>query len=257
MLVYLEILFIIILGSSLGSFFNVCIYRLPRKESIVFPASYCPACSNPIPKWLNIPLIGYFLTLGKCRNCGTKIHWHYPLVEFLTALLFLLLFLRLDAQFSFLFFKYAILIGFFIIIFFIDSFHKIIPDILSLPLIPLGILSALHPFNDVSLFSSIVGGAAAFLLFYIISLAYWKLTGKIGLGGGDIKLIAGIGTFIGIAGILFSILVSSIIAVVVMLLIRYDLRKEFPFGPFLISGTLLYIFLGYVIIDWYLNLFLL
>jgi len=252
--IYFEILLIIIIASSLGSFFNVCIYRLPRKKSIVFPSSHCPSCSDPIPKWLNLPLIGFFLTQGRCRRCGVKIHWHYPLVEFLTAFLFLMLFIHLN--FSFLFFKYSILISFFIIIFFIDIFHKIIPDVLSLPLIPLGILTSLHPANDISITSSIVGGLAAFLLFYLISLAYWKLTGKMGLGGGDIKLIAGIGTFIGIVGILFSILVSSVIAVIVILLIRHDLRKEFPFGPFLIIGTLLYIFLGYSLINWYLSLFL-
>ena len=257
MLIYAEILIIIIIGSSLGSFFNVCIYRIPEKKSIVFPSSFCPNCSKPIPIRYNIPLIGYFLTLGKCQNCKAKIHWHYPMVEFLTVLLFLLLYFRLGSYFSFLYFKYAVLIGFFIIIFFIDTFHKIIPDVLSLPLIPLGILASLHPGNDVSLISAFIGSAAAFLLFYLIAYSYWKITGKMGVGGGDIKLVAGVGAFVGISGILFSILASSIIAIVVLLIIRHNLKKEFPFGPFMIIGTMIYIFLGYLIINWYLGLFLL
>ena len=256
-MIYAQILLIIVISSALGSFFNVCIYRIPSKKSIVFPSSYCPTCSKPIPKYLNIPLIGFFLTMGKCRECGTKIHWHYPFVEFLTVLLMLSLFFRLGGEFSFVYFKYAILIGFFIVIFFIDLFHKIIPDVLSLPLIPLGIIAALLPYNDISLVQSLIGGVSGFLLFYLLSLSFYKVTGKIGLGGGDIKLIAGIGLFVGITGILFSILISSVIALVVILLMRHDLKKEFPFGPFLITGTLIYIFFGYRIINWYLGLFLL
>ncbi len=255
MSIYFETLLIIIFGSCLGSFFNVCIYRLPLKKSLVLPSSYCPGCSKPIPFWLNIPLIGFFLTLGKCRECGSKIHWHYPLVEFLTPLLLLLLYLRLDYSFSFIYFKYAVLLGFFVIIFFIDSFHQIIPDALSLPLIPLGLIASIHPQNDVGIYSSLIGAAGGFLLFYVIAWSYWKLTGKMGVGGGDIKLIAGIGAFIGIYGILFSILASSIIAVIVILLIRHDIKKVFPFGPFLIIGTLIYLFFGYRIINWYLSLF--
>jgi leader peptidase (prepilin peptidase)/N-methyltransferase len=252
---FLEILFIIIIGSSLGSFFNVCIYRIPLKKSIVFPASHCPDCSRPIPKRLNIPLIGFFLTLGKCRECGSKIHWHYPLVEFLTPLLLLLLFFRFDSQFSFLYFKYVLLISLFIIVFFIDSFFRIIPDVLSIPLIIAGLIASLHPSNDLTLFSSLIGGASGFFFFYLISFSYWKLTGKMGMGGGDIKLVTAIGTFIGIIGILFTILVSSILALIILLLIRHNLKKEFPFGPFLIGGTMIYLFWGNRIIDWYLSYF--
>ncbi len=252
---FLVILLFLVLGSSLGSFFNVCIYRLPAKKSILYPPSYCPSCETPIPKWLNIPLIGFFLTRGKCRKCGSKIHWHYPLVEFLTFFLLFMLYFRLGSEFSFIFFKYSVLICFFIIIFFIDSFHKIIPDILSLPLILLGLLASFHPANDVSTVTSLIGGASGFLFFYLISFSYWKLTGKMGVGGGDIKLITGIGTFLGVVGLLFSVLVSSIMAVIILLLIRHNFKKEFPFGPFLIIGTLIYIFFGYMIIDWYLSLF--
>ena len=251
-----QIILIIILGSSLGSFFNVCIYRIPAKKSLVFPSSYCPNCHTPIPFWLNIPILGFLLTRGKCKECRTKIHWHYPLVEFIAVFLFLMLFFRLGNDFSFIYFKYSILVGVFIIVFFIDIFHQIIPDVLSLPLIVLGLLAALHSANDITLRSSLLGAATAFLLFYLIALAYWQFTGKMGVGGGDIKLITGIGAFIGFTGILFTILVSSVTALVILLIIRYNLKKEFPFGPFLITGTLIFIFFGSRIISWYLDLFL-
>jgi len=252
-----EIILIIIIGSSFGSFFNVCIYRLPQKKSIVYPSSYCPNCSQPIPKWLNMPIIGFFLTKGRCRECKTKIHWHYPVVEFISALLFLLLFFRFGSYFSFIYFKYALLIGFLIIIFFIDLYHKIIPDTLSLPLIIIGLITIWLPYNDVSVKSALTGAAFGFLLFFIIPYVFWKLTGKVGIGGGDIKLILGVGLFIGFIGVIFSILVSSIIALITLPLIRFDLKKEFPFGTFITIGVLLYLFIGKQIIDWYLDLILL
>lgn len=255
MLEFAPLILIVVIGSSLGSFFNVCIYRIPQKKSILFPSSYCPHCSKPIRLMFNIPLIGFFLTKGKCLRCSAKIHWHYPLVEFLSAFLFLMLFLRFRQQFTFLYFKYALLTAVFIIIFFIDFFHKIIPDVLSLPLIPLGLIAAFHPANEIGFLSSLIGGASGFLLFYMIALVYSRLTGKMGIGGGDIKLIAGIGTFVGVSGILYTILSSSVLALLLILMIRHDLKKEFPFGPFLIAGTLSYVFFGYVIINWYLNLF--
>ncbi len=256
MILLFELAFVFILGSCLGSFFNVCIYRIPLKESIVFPASHCPECKKPIPFWLNIPYLGYILTLGKCRNCGSKIHWHYMLVEISTAVLFSLLYLRFYGNFSFIFFKYAVLSGFFVIIFFIDLFHSIIPDKLSLPLIPLGLLASLHPASDISLTYSLLGGFIGFIFFYAIAFFYWKLTKREGMGGGDIKLIAGIGTFVGLTGVFFSILSSAVIALLVILISRHNLKKEFPFGPFLVIGTLFYIFFGNRIITWYLDLFL-
>ena len=251
----IAVILVLIVGSCLGSFFNVCIYRIPIKKSIVFPPSYCPACSKPIPAWLNIPILGYLLSAGKCKNCKQKIHWHYILVESVAALIFLVLFLRLGGQFSFLFFKYAVFFSFGLIIFFIDLFHQIVPDGLSLPLIPLGLIAALLPANEIGVLSSGVGMAAGFSFFYAIAYSYWKITGKMGLGGGDIKLIAGIGAFVGVAGLLFTILVSSVIAFLFILILRHDVKKELSFAPFLISGVFLYIIFGVRLITWYANLF--
>jgi len=177
-------------------------------------------------------------------------------VEFISAILFLLLFFHFGGYFSFIYFKYALLISFLIIIFFIDLYHQIIPDSLSLPLIILGLITIWFPFNDISTKSAIIGAAFGFLLFFVIPYFFWKLTGKVGIGGGDIKLIIGIGLFIGFFGVIFSVLASSIIALITLPIIRFDLKKEFPFGTFLSIGILVYLFFGKQIIDWYLGLIL-
>ncbi|MFA5499215.1 MAG: prepilin peptidase [Candidatus Cloacimonadia bacterium] len=249
-----ELLVVFMLGSCFGSFFNVCIYRIPIKKSIVFPRSHCPVCSTPIPTWLNIPYFGWLLTLGKCHSCKAKIHWHYMLVEFTTGTLFSLLYLNFGP--SLIFLKYVILVGFLIIIFFIDLFHKIIPDSLSLPLVPLGLIFAALKMTDVGLKGSLIGGGAGFLFFYGIALIYWLLTKKMGLGGGDIKLIAGIGVFLGIVGVFFTIFSSAALALIVALIRGRNVKSEVPYGPYLVAGTLVHIFFGYKIIYWYLDLFL-
>ncbi len=249
------IVLIIILGSSLGSFFNVCIYRIPNRKSIVFPSSFCPNCSTPIPIWLNIPILGYFLTLGKCRSCGSKIHWHYLLVEILTPLLFVLLFIRLDYTFSFLYFKYAVFFSFCILVFFIDLFHKIIPDVISLSLIPVALFFSLLSGTDIPLIESLLTGGAGFTLFYLIAYFHWKITGRMGLGGGDIKIIAGIGAILGAIGLIFTIFTASVLGLIIILSSGRDLKKEFCFGPFLVTASVLYVLLGGFLVRHYLALF--
>jgi len=254
--------FTLILGVSLGSFFNVCIYRLPRKLSIVFPSSFCPACNQPIKPWQNIPLLSFFLLRGKCASCGSRISFRYPLVELTTAILYTILLYQANFEISFVFFKYAVYISFGIIIFLIDLEFKIIPDSLSLPLIVLGLLSGLIKTNDISLANSFFSGLAAFTFFYMIALYYVYVVKKEGLGGGDIKLIAAIGAFVGIVGILFTLLSSSIIALIAIGIYKLFNRNfriaetHIPFGPFLITGSTIYILWGQKIIFFYLNLFL-
>jgi len=175
-------------------------------------------------------------------------------VEFITGLLFALLYLRFGATLTFL--KYVIFAGFLIIIFFIDLFHKIIPDSLSLPLIPLGLIFAFLPYFDVNWKYALIGGASGFALFYTIALVYWAITKRMGMGGGDIKLIAGIGLFTGIVGVFFSIFVAALLALLVAIITRKKFKNEVPFGPFLVVGALFHVFFGYRIIYWYLDLFL-
>jgi leader peptidase (prepilin peptidase) / N-methyltransferase len=248
------IVLLVILGAAFGSFFNVIIYRLPRKESIVLPSSHCPNCNKPIPFWLNIPILSYLLLGGKCRYCGEKIHWHYFLVELITPLVFLALYFRISSLEMLIFLKYAVFFGFGICIFFIDVFHQLILDVLSYPLIVLGLLISLIPNMDVSFKNSLIGGLVCFLFFYVLSLAYYGLKKKDGMGGGDIKLITAIGTFFGFPDALFIIVFASVLAVIVIPIIQKNLRKYFPFGPFIIAAALLHVLVGYQIMNAYLNL---
>ncbi len=246
---------IFIFGTVFGSFFNVCISRIPRNISVVFPDSSCPSCKANIKPYHNIPIISYILLKGKCAYCGAKINIHYFLVELLTPILLLLLFISLDAQFSIVFFKYAIFISFGLIIFFIDLYHYIIPDKLTLPLILIGLLFSLLPNTDVSWMSASIGALSGFLLFLLTAVIFQKTLRKDSLGGGDIKLIAAIGAFLGIWGILFTVLFSSLIALTVLLILKHDRKEPFPFGPFLIIGALVYILAGNSLIELYLRLF--
>ncbi len=248
-------LIIFIFGAVFGSFFNVCISRIPNKKSVVFPDSSCPFCKTHIKPYHNIPIVSYILLRGKCAYCGAKINIHYFLVELLTPVLLMLLFASQNAQFSIVFFKYAIFISFGLIIFFIDLYHYIIPDKLSLPLIVIGLIFSFLPNTDIGWMSAGIGALSGFLLFLFTALIFQKVTGKDSLGGGDIKLIAAIGAFLGIEGTLFTVLFSSLIALTVLIILKHDRKKHFPFGPFLIVGALVYILAGDTLIQLYLRLF--
>ena len=246
-------IFVVVFGLAFGSFFNVCIYRIPNKESIVFPNSHCPNCSKPIKPVHNIPVFSYLFLKGKCAYCGEKIHWHYFLVELITPILFLAVFFLYGP--SILFIKYLIFVSFGILICFIDAFHKIIPDVLSLTLIVLGIGFSFLPGSDVSWLSSLLGALFGFLVFLITAYFFQLATHKESLGGGDIKLIAAIGSFIGILGTIFTVIFGSMIALIILLAIGHDRRKEFPFGPFLIFGAISYILFGNSLFQYYINYF--
>jgi len=248
-------LIIFIFGTVFGSFFNVCISRIPKKKSIVFPDSSCPNCKTKIKPYHNIPIISYILLKGKCAYCGSKIDIHHFFVELLTPVLLILLYAGQNEQISLVFFKYAIFISFGLIIFFIDLYHSIIPDKLSFPLIVIGLFFSILPNTDVSWISSVIGSLSGFILFFGTAFIFQKTTGKDGLGGGDIKLIAAIGAFLGIWGTLFTVIFSSLIALVLLLIIKHDRKKHFPFGPFIIAGAFTYILAGDTLIMLYLRLF--
>lgn len=244
-----------ILGAVVGSFLNVCICRLPRDESVVSPPSHCPNCSCGIRWYDNIPLISYLLLRGKCRGCGTRISPQYPLVEFLNGLLTLALFLRFGPTFSFLvFFLFCSAL---VVITFIDLEHQIIPDEISLPGILLGFLFSFflpgHTWLN-SLIGILLGGGSLLL----VASGYHWLTGKEGMGGGDIKLLAMMGAFLGWKAIPFIIFASSLVGSVVglslMLIKKKDSKLAIPFGPYLAFAAILYIFYGRPLIHWYLTI---
>jgi len=245
--------FVFLFGAVVGSFLNVCIYRIPRSESIVFPASHCPECGNKIRAFDNIPIISYLLLRGKCRTCGSRISWQYPLVELLSALLTLVLFLKfhLSPTFFVLFLFCMALV----VITFVDLEHQIIPDSISLPGIVVGFLSSfILPWLSWqnSLIGIVAGGGSLLLVAY----GYQLLTKKEGMGGGDIKLLAMMGAFLGWKSIPFIIFTSSLFGSVVgltlMAIRKKDSQLPIPFGPFLAFGAILYIFYGRQLIQWYL-----
>ena len=243
-------IFLFILGSTVGSFLNVVIYRVPRNISIVYPPSHCPHCGNPIKWYDNIPLLSYLVLRGRCRYCKERISFRYFVVELITALLFLFLYSKY--RFTFYFFTYLTLSLALIIAGFIDWEHYLIPDIFSLSLIPLGfILSYFFPLHGFShfkgLYLSLLGGITGFISLFLIGILGKILFRKESMGGGDMKLLAGIGCFLGIRGVLLTIFISSLLGAVVgilLIVLKIKKREEYiPYGPFLSLGAILYIFM--------------
>lgn len=247
--------FAFILGAVVGSFLNVCIYRLPKNESVVFPPSHCPNCDYKIRWYDNIPVLSYLFLRGRCRKCGERISIQYPLVELLNGALTLGLFLRfgLTPAFGVLFLFCSALV----VVTFIDLEHKIIPDVITLPGIVIGFAASfLFPqFGWVNSLIGILAGGGSLLL---VGAGYELITKKEGMGGGDIKLLAMMGAFFGWKAILFIIfvasLVGSVIGIGVMLAQKKDSTFAIPFGPFLSSAAVIYLFFGNRIIYWYLHM---
>lgn len=248
-------LFIFLLGSCIGSFLNVGIYRLPLGLSIVFPArSFCPHCQAPIRAYDNIPLLSYFFLAGKCRDCGGKISGRYPLVEALTGGIALALFWQYG--FSSAFFSLFLLSSALIVITFIDLDHRIIPDVISLPGVVIGFLLAVF-LPSVTIKESLIGIIAGGGSLYLVAFLYEKLAKREGMGGGDIKLLAMIGAWLGWKAIPFTLFFASLSGTLIgggaMLLYKQGRHYAIPFGPFLAFSALIYIFFGPGIIDWYLH----
>ena len=235
--------FLFSLGTIIGSFLNVCIYRLPQGKSIISPGSHCPYCNTPIRWYENIPILSFIFLKGRCRYCKKPISWQYPLVEFMTGLFTLIVYHRYGLSFItviYLLFIYAL-----IVISFIDLKQQIIPDEISLPGIAIGLLSSLFlphiSFKDAFL-GTLLGGGSLFLIAY----SYYLLTKREGMGGGDIKLLAMIGAFLGWKAIPLVIFISSLIGsfvgIIWIIFFKKDRYFPIPFGPFLSLGAIYSIF---------------
>jgi leader peptidase (prepilin peptidase)/N-methyltransferase len=252
-----EIFFIFWFGAIWGSFSNVVIYRMPKGESVVTPRSRCPSCSNPIQWYDNIPIISWLILRGKCRKCSAKISARYPLVEFLTGLIFALIFLKYGHQWVTL--EYLVFAWGLITVSFIDLDLMILPDKFTLPGIVLGLAgAALNPEREFwpALAGMLMGGGFLWLIAYL----YLLLRKEEGMGGGDIKLLAWIGAVLGWTSIPFVVLGSSIIGSVVGLVLaarsEAGLKSVIPFGPYLALAAIVYLLGGAAIGDWYISLFL-
>ena len=240
---------VFILGSIWGSFSNVCIHRIPSNKSVVKGRSYCPACNKQIRWYDNIPLLSYIFLKAKCRDCSAKINVKYLLVELICALSFVWFFYLFGLSLTTLLF--FILSIFFIIIFFIDLKHFIIPNELTFPLMAIGLLKSFDPNLNQYLFpnflNSLIGGVAGYIIIWMIIFIYKRLRNKEGMGLGDAKLLSAIGFWFGWISIPFILFFSSFIALVLAIpsLINKskNLSSQIPFGPYLILGCILYLLL--------------
>ena len=242
----MDFLFVIILGGLWGSFANVCIYRLPLNKGVVSGRSYCPKCKKQITWKDNIPIISYFLLKGKCRKCKKPISSQYALVEFLSILFFVIIYFLYGITLTTL--LLMILSLSFIIIFFIDLKHFIIPNEITFSMMALGFIKSFDP-NLNSMFpnyiNSLIGGLLGYGIIWSIIFFYKQIRKKEGMGLGDAKLYAVVGFWFGWLAIPFIIFLSSMIALlsVVPSLIRNSktMSSQIPFGPYIIIGTLVYL----------------
>lgn len=245
---------IFILGLIVGSFSNVCIYRIPRNESIIYPASHCPKCRSNISPKDNIPLLSFILLKGRCRNCKSKISIQYPIVELLTGFIYLIIYLIFGLSVQTLI--YIILSSALIIIAFIDLNEQIVPDVISLPGIVVGfILSFFIPY--ISFINSSLGVIVGGGIILIIGLAGSVIFKKEAMGGGDVKLAAMIGAFLGWRYIIISLFLGfflGAVAGIFLILSKIKSREDVvPFGPFIVLGSFITLLWGEKIIIWYIG----
>jgi leader peptidase (prepilin peptidase) / N-methyltransferase len=238
------------LGLILGSFANVCIHRIPRDQSVVLPRSHCPQCNTLIAWYDNIPVLSYFILSAKCRHCGTKISFQYPLIELLSGILFLLLAIKYPfdpAIFLYLYFAFVLLV-----ISGIDFFWQIIPDFFSLSLIVVGIAASafnpelgLNPKARIlnSIIGMLTGGGILLIMGFLGQLVFKKEA----MGGGDVKLLAGIGAILGWHKVLSTLMIASFFGSVIgisLIVSKRMSRKDYlPFGPYLAFAAYLNVFL--------------
>ena len=247
-----------VFGAIIGSFLNVCIARIPAEESILRPASHCPRCGSPIRPWDNIPIFSYVVLLrGHCRDCQSPIAARYPLVEALTGGLFVLVVYRFGI--SPIVIAYLAFVAALVVVSFIDLDHQIIPDAISLPGTLVGLLLARLGYG-VSLTESFDGALLGGGLLYAVAAGYEWLKGREGMGGGDIKLMAMVGSFLGWKAVLVTLIVGSLFGAIVgvaMILGRgADSNVPIPFGPFLAVGALVALLYGNQLLGWYFHLML-
>jgi leader peptidase (prepilin peptidase)/N-methyltransferase len=250
----MTILFAFLFGSVVGSFLNVCIHRLPREESVVTPRSRCPACLTTIRAVDNIPLLSFALLRGRCRACGHPISWRYPLVEALTGILFAMTVARFGVTIQTAFLL-TFLCGL-VVVSFIDLDHQIIPNAITLPGIPLGLLAGLL-LGEPPLLDRVMGTLLGAGFLYLVLFYGGALCGQEAMGEGDLNLIALVGAFLGWKAVAVTILLGclfgSAVGLALMAVRRLGRRQHIPFGPFLSLGAVVALYWGERLIAWYLR----
>ncbi len=244
------------LGAVVGSFLNVVIHRLPRGESLVRPGSHCPGCGQMIRAWANIPLLSYMVLRGRCSACQARISVRYPLVEGITAVLYLALFLRWGAVPILP--VYWLLASALVAITFIDFDHQIIPNAITYPGIALGLVLALTLSAAPSILEAGVAVIGVGGMMWAVAAAYEWRTGRMGLGMGDVKLMAMLGAFLGLEPTLGILILGSLLGLVqglsLMALRKAGRRTRIPFGPALALAAIIHLFDPAVVMRWMVRL---
>lgn len=245
-----HLIFIFLIGLCVGSFVNVCIYRLPKSKQVLLGRSYCPKCKKKIKWFDNIPVLSYFLLNGKCRSCKKKISPQYFIIELLIGIGFLLIFLNYQNYFASV--LLSILLAMYVMIFFIDLKHFIIPDPLNFGVIILALVKNFLPDLNLvftqNIILSIIGGIVGYSLIWIIIYLYRTFKKIEGMGLGDAKLMAGIGLLFGWPSVPFILFVSAVLGLLLvmpsLLKKKRSLKSEIPFGPYIITAGVIYFYFG-------------
>lgn len=266
-MMFLQYTFIFLVGACIGSFLNVCIYRIPKRLSLIAPGSRCPRCGVPIRWRDNIPILSYVLLRGRCRSCGEPISVRYPLVESLTAGCYLLLYHLFGASISFV--GYCVFSTLLILAFFTDLYHRIIPDVVTVPGIAAGFIftwlagkvstTTMRPWmaEDVraSFLGILLGGGILLLTVY----GGKSLFKKDAMGGGDVTLAAMVGAFLGWKYLLFTLFISflsgSLAGLILIGLKKKTMASIIPFGPFISGSALFALIYGEKLLMFYLKLY--
>ena len=245
----------IVSGLCVGSFLNVCIYRLPRGGSLLHPRSRCPGCGYQLGWFDNIPVVSYLMLLGRCRRCKTRISLRYPIVELLTAAIFVMHYavFGLTALLVVrLIFACAL-----IVLFAIDLEHQLLPDVITLSGLAAGLIFSLV--FPPGLLDALLGVLAGGGVLWLIAEAYFRFTGQEGMGGGDVKMLAMIGAFLGWKLVLVTLFVSSLTGSLIGLLLilsrKGGMKQALPYGTFLALGALFASLFGEATVNWYTGLY--
>lgn len=272
----MSLVIVFIFGLVVGSFLNVCIVRLPKGRSIVNPPSHCPQCQERIKWYDNIPLLSFFILRGRCRSCGRRISWRYPLVELMNGLFYTWIYTEFWPGGEML--LIMIFCSALIVITFIDLDHQIIPDVITLPgmlaglvlgpffmtplLDPLpfglaGVFPHAGPYAT-GLLNSFIGLVMGGAPLFIIGWLWERIRNVEAMGGGDVKLMAMVGSLLGWKGSLLTImlgaLTGSLAGMILIISKRLSMNRVIPFGPFLALGAVITAFYGHEIVYWYLGL---
>ena len=253
----LEVILAFAAGLLIGSFLNVCIYRWPLDLTVRTPArSFCPKCEKTIAWYDNIPLLSYLWLFGRCRSCRVPISMRYPVVEVANAAGYVIILATFGPNWMAV--LYGILVSALLVVTGTDLTHKIIPNVVTVPGILLGLLGAASSVLPIGLVNALLGVAIGGGILWALAWASPYLFGKEGMGGGDIKLLAMVGAFLGWKPALLTIMIGSLAGSVIgVSLIAFGVMKRdeyIPFGPFLVLGAVVSLFYGQPLLDWYQNL---